>query len=183
MPLRTQQWIQHRRATKTEARHHRSERRFHKQLRSAIQRRLGQQWRRRGKKTEREKQPKVESPAQVSPTFLQVCIRGIRWQEVISVSDTCTRSDPLQVKRRQHVTAIADSVLPHITNPLLILFGGRERKKKCDATKTGARVSFTRADPACQEAKRAKKTEDTEHCEMCRGCGAVKKCPFESACC
>lgn len=54
--------------------------------------------------------------------FCRCAFRVVVVERGICVSNKRSHSDPLQVRRRQHVSAIAS---PHITNPSLILFGNK----------------------------------------------------------
>lgn len=80
------------------------------------------------------------SLVQVSPTFLQVCILGTRcWEGDICLKHMHTlRLSAGEKKATCHCDCWFRS--SYITNPLLILFGGEGGK--CDATKTGARMSL-----------------------------------------
>lgn len=129
-----------RRSTKTEAQYYCWERQF---TNSCTVPSRGA-WGNSGESEIGEKQPRAESRAGVAHISA-----GVHSGYQMVRGDICLqhmhtlRSSPGEKKATCH--CICWFCSPHTTNPLLILFG----KKKCDATKTGARMSFSRADPAC----------------------------------
>lgn len=148
MPLRTQQWIQadtpqrQQRGITVQGDISQTAAQCHLEVPQATVR--GSE----GRNKTREKQPKVGSCAGVTHISAGVLsgYQMVRGDICLDKHMHALRSSPGEKKATCHCDCWFCS--HNITNPSLILFGKKKRKKS-DATENWSKNVFTRADPAC----------------------------------